>query len=169
MIFFSTSITPAIPSVKAGLSLNKNWRVWNKNNDKHSICSAGFIENFSISLSGSCGRRSFIFIILFVFRPLELNWADTQEYIAHNNVIKFPLWNIGYLRVKEVFSQPQPHIWQFQTSSTSSPCCRRRPRPASGRMWSWAAPRPRATRLPLWGGAREAATWISHRTTGSRL
>ena len=110
MIFFSTSITPAIPSVKAGLSPNKNWRVGNKNNDKHSICSAGFIENFSISLSGSCGQEhglpSKFYFSNFICLPthywlLELNVTVTQEYIAHNNVIKFPLWNIGYCQSKQ--------------------------------------------------------------------
>ena len=98
MIFFSTSITLAIPSVKAGLSLNKNWRVWNKNNDKHSICSAGFIENFSISLSGSCGQEhglpSKFYFSNFICLPTT-QWTDTQEYIAPNNVISFPICGIS--------------------------------------------------------------------------
>ena len=165
MIFFSTSITLAIPSVKAGLSLNKNWRVWDKNSDKHSICSAGFIENFSISSSGSCGQEhgltSKFYFSNFICLPTT-HWTDTQEYIAHITIMWSHFLYVEYLIFFSL-------ILPFQTSNTSSPCCRCLPRPVWARMWSSAAPRLRVTRPPLLGGARGATTWISPRTTGSRL
>ena len=108
MIFFSTSITLAIPSVKAGLSLNKNWRLWNKNNDKHSICSAGFIENFSISLSRSCGQEhglpSKFYFSNFICLPTT-QWTDTQEYIAHITIMWSHFLYVEYL----IFSVPFYH------------------------------------------------------------
>ena len=148
MIFFSTSITPAIPSVKAGLSLNKNWRVWDKNSDKHSICSAGFIENFSISSSGSCGQE---------------HGLTSKFYFSNFICLPTTDWT------EDWHTRIPAHTWPFQTCSTSSRCCRCRPRPAWARTWSWAAPRLTVTPPPLWGGAEGGTTWTSHQTTGCRL